>query len=295
MPRPTTIVDRVALAEVRLLRNRSGVGFVRLEKFKSAQAAREEFCKQRELASARPRYLRDGTSRVVRVAAPIGVVIFIAALAFAPELTKQLGLGRMSLLLIPFLLLLQVVAIVVWFATRARNKSLAGVRYLRVRPLRMIERIHDATACVPPELVTATEQTLADRLATRKSLTRARRVTDAALPGTRMFVIYIACMMLAVGNFVILFSRPISLQYLTPLMFVPVLFVPLGLRQSYSKNIDKRREMKLCPGCKFDCSALPSDPLMQSLELDVGPKRCSECGMLWPFVPPATAEEILKA
>jgi hypothetical protein len=212
------------------------------------------------------------------VAAPIGVVIFIAALAFAPELTKQLGLGRRSLLLIPFLLLLQVAAIVVWFATRARNKSLAGVRYLRVRPLRMIERTHDATAWVPPELVAATEQTLADRLATRKSLARARRVTDATLPGTRMFVIYIACMMLAVGNFVILFSRPISLQYLIPLMFVPVLFVPLGLRRSYSKNIDKHREMKLCPGCKFIAVPYPATLSCNRSSLILGPSVAVSVG-----------------
>ena len=53
-----------------------------------------------------------------------------------------------------------------------------------------------------------------------------------------------------------------------------------------------RQRAKRCPHCDYDLSSAAVDEQLAAHGVDAGPGRCTECGLRYPLVPPATAGEV---
>jgi hypothetical protein len=54
-----------------------------------------------------------------------------------------------------------------------------------------------------------------------------------------------------------------------------------------------RQRAKRCPHCDYDLSSAAVDEQLAAHGVDAGPGRCTECGLRYPLVPPAMADEVV--
>lgn len=78
----------------------------------------------------------------------------------------------------------------------------------------------------------------------------------------------------------------------SPLLAAPILLLwaPLGYlgwrRLNHRRTLTGRAASRCCPDCGFDLAGTPAGIDAEAFGVDVGPRRCPECGALWPLVPP---------
>jgi hypothetical protein len=65
-------------------------------------------------------------------------------------------------------------------------------------------------------------------------------------------------------------------------------------RRRLSVRCDSRQAAGRCPDCDYDLASVPSDPILLGVGLDFGPRRCPECAVWWPLVPPPTVREVIE-
>ncbi len=307
MPKPTTIVDRVALEEAKMLRQRSGVGHVRLERMLTPARAKQELRRQRDLGGLPARYLRElrpPTRTWLAAAVTLAWCALCFGFALMPPGRNQLFSWLVFVCLAP----VAVLGMVWWSKWRPRGSPIAGARYLRVRPLHRLlrasampsmseaERAGRAGLGELGEHASRVQATLDHRLKARTAMSESERVTNAMVPGSLASNLSALSALGFVAIIALFVNVPARAGNIVPVMLLYVIVLGLwSQRRTYSKGIEIDIAAKRCPACKFACDALPTDPQLAQLGVLAGPTRCPECGMLWPFVPPPTPEEMLRA
>ena len=84
----------------------------------------------------------------------------------------------------------------------------------------------------------------------------------------------------------------IRVTWLAAVMLVCVLTILLWGIASGRGRAMARQRAKRCPHCDYDLASAASDGVLEEMGVDAGPARCTECGLRYPLVPPATAAEV---
>ncbi len=84
----------------------------------------------------------------------------------------------------------------------------------------------------------------------------------------------------------------LPMEWLTRVLLLCVFAIVLWSVKSGRGRAMARQRAKRCPHCDYDLASATSDGVLAEMGVDAGPARCTECGLRYPLVPPATAGEV---
>lgn len=97
-------------------------------------------------------------------------------------------------------------------------------------------------------------------------------------------------LLMAVGLLVLAMTTSPILAAPILLLWAPLAY--LGWRRlSLRHTVVRRAASRCCPDCGFDLAGTPAGLEVETFGVDVGPRRCPECGAWWPLVPPPGAPD----
>jgi len=278
VPGPTSILDRVALAEAYEERRHRPIR----EAFEDApRRGALRFSRARGATSRRRRVVRAVLQVLLLGSVPLAVILALRSLGNTPATIVQLVCGA-------------VIVCSAWMPWHD-NRQLGAVRWLRTSP---VEWLHDRVAggaVVDGNSVRSLSTLVQSRSRLHRSIqssTRARDVTaDPVRQRWHQTAFGMAFVMLAASA--IIFRAPPVFTGLLYLAAVIGAVVHIN-RRRLSVRCDSRQAAGRCPDCDYDLASVPSDPVLRGAGLDFGPRRCPECAVWWPLVPPPTVREVIE-
>lgn len=288
VPRPTSILDRVALAEA-----------LRADDRRSLRELMQS--PPRHGALWRARVSRGGKpSRAWAVGRMLGARRWRRVMMSAAWILGVSALVILAFMLLPkramdvWVLAIAALFLVITWTMRVEDRRLGAVRWLRVAPVERARRSVGTRSATSAADVDALRQAIDARSQHRRDMPLSRRTRDIAASPTAIRWQNTA-MMAWIG--VMTLDRMLSNQLLGgwfPL-FVLVFFaiVVFNLRRRLSLRCDARQQARACPDCGYDLAGVPSEPNLKAAGITLGPATCPECGVAWPLVPPPTPREVI--
>lgn len=97
------------------------------------------------------------------------------------------------------------------------------------------------------------------------------------------FIALIGLIATGIFSFFTVGGTSVALQ----LMLLPGVGLMVLIFELQKARTARRAASNHCPDCDYDLAGVPSELDEAVYSVESGPRRCSECGALWPLVPPA--------
>ncbi len=275
VPRPTSILDHVALAHGR-----------RAFEHRPVRELLDAPPRRGALGRGRPGHWRGQWPFFAFIAVTLGAVVVIRALD--PPETETAPL---------FQIVIGAAWIIMSSLWPVSDRRLGAVRWLRVAPLLRARRAAESDGADAGALVEALRIRITARSEFLADVPREARVRDVrAGPRAATRPVLAIGLYFVVIGLLGLFPRSPGgvgewMLWIAAAGMLAVLF--LSLRRRLPARIAKQQRNGLCPDCGYQLRGIGHDAVLHGAGLDLGPAQCPECGVRWPLVPPPTAEEVI--